>query len=139
MTTPNARDRIIKALLGVDPPGVEVRTAMLPDGSTVTIRSVSGDSLDKLKDDLGVHRVDLEMYLHDLGPGYHMACIGCGRYPIEIREYDAWAEAEGMDNTEFVQTQEGTLNPRNGHFACDSCYERLGSPVGERGTRWLAP
>lgn len=143
MATPNAHDKIIKALLGEDIgediPGLEVREAWLPDGSKVTIRSLGGNALHQLQEDLGVHRADPEMYLHDLGPGYNLRCIGCGLGPEEIRDYDSWAREAGMTNTEFVQSDEGTLNPHNGHFACDSCYARLGSPVGERGSRWVAP
>jgi hypothetical protein len=64
-------------------------------------------------------------------------CIGCGKTPDELSEYSP--RSTGMDLTpdEYVWQEEGTLNPSNGHFLCDSCYIRAGMPTAPEG--WIAP
>ncbi len=63
--------------------------------------------------------------------------IGCGKTPDELSAYISSAEAEGITPDEYVWKEEGTLNPDNGHFLCDSCYIRAGMPSGSDG--WIAP
>lgn len=61
----------------------------------------------------------------------------CRRHPSEIPEYvDAAADAE-MDVDTYVQRDEGTYNPENGHFLCTSCYIAVGQPSSPRG--WQCP
>ena len=66
-------------------------------------------------------------------------CIGCGLTPAQLPEYVELAAEEGISPGEYVRREEGTLNRNNGHFACDTCYIRMGMPVGPNGTRWVAP
>jgi hypothetical protein len=37
----------------------------------------------------------------------------------------------------YIITEEGTYNPLNGHFACDTCYIKIGMPSGPAG--WRCP
>jgi hypothetical protein len=64
-------------------------------------------------------------------------CTGCNKTPEEISEYVDMGIAEEMTPTEFVWDQEGTLNRRNGHFLCTSCYLGAGQPSARGG--WTAP
>lgn len=64
-------------------------------------------------------------------------CFRCGRTPEETGDYDEFAREEGMTPTEYVLKEEGTLNPRNNHFACDGCYIAIGMPTSLMG--WRAP
>ena len=64
-------------------------------------------------------------------------CTGCKKRPAEIQEYVDIAREEGMTPNEFVRQEEGTYNPRNGHFLCTSCYIAAGQPSTSRG--WQAP
>lgn len=66
-----------------------------------------------------------------------LMCIGCGKTPDELSEYVSSAEVEGMTPDEYVWREEGTLNPHNGHFLCDSCYISAGMPSSPTG--WTAP
>ena len=64
-------------------------------------------------------------------------CIGCGSIPENLDEYAVPAREEGISPAEYVRTQEGTYNPRNGHFLCTACYVRTGAPSSPNG--WRAP
>jgi hypothetical protein len=64
-------------------------------------------------------------------------CIGCGKKPDEIAEYVDAAEANDMSPEQFVEEEEGTYNPTNGHFACTVCYVAMGMPSSPHG--WRAP
>lgn len=64
-------------------------------------------------------------------------CIGCGKKPEELAEYIVAAAAEGITPAEYVEQEEGTYNPANGHFLCDTDYLRAGAPSGPNG--WVAP
>lgn len=58
-------------------------------------------------------------------------CVCCGKKPEEIAEYRDIARVEGYASAEeAVKRQEGTYNPRNGHFYCTSCYIKVGMPSG---------
>jgi hypothetical protein len=90
-------------------------------------------------------------------------CTGCEQYPDQIDEYVAAANAANevgdLDQCQlclampgenhlstcpnyltpdrYVQAEEGTLNPQNGHFLCTSCYIEAGMPSSPAG--WVAP
>lgn len=64
-------------------------------------------------------------------------CIGCRKEPHEIAEYVEAAADEGCTPERYVQTEEGTLNRENGHFACTECYIGMGMPSSPEG--WIAP
>jgi hypothetical protein len=64
-------------------------------------------------------------------------CIGCEKTPDQIDEYTEMAALEEMTPEQYVKVEEGTYNPENGHFACTSCYIRMGMPSSPRG--WKAP
>ena len=66
-----------------------------------------------------------------------ITCIGCGKAPDQIDEYTEMAALEEMTPEQYVKVEEGTYNPENGHFACTSCYIRMGMPSSPRG--WKAP
>jgi len=68
-------------------------------------------------------------------------CVGCAKKPIETHRISAM-EYDEHDVTEeecrrFVIENEGTLNYNNGHYLCDPCYIKNGSPSSERG--WVCP
>lgn len=69
-------------------------------------------------------------------------CITCARRPEEIDCY-VWLTMEEEDVAtdekvrQFVINNEGTYNPRNGHFLCDICYIKNGSPSSPSG--WKCP
>jgi hypothetical protein len=42
-----------------------------------------------------------------------------------------------MTPEQYVSAEEGTLNRENGHFACTTCYIKMGMPSSPRG--WKAP
>jgi hypothetical protein len=46
-------------------------------------------------------------------------------------------ELESMTPEQVVREQEGTFNPRNGHFLCTDCYIKAGMPSSPVG--WHAP
>jgi len=66
-----------------------------------------------------------------------LLCIGCNKVPDQLTEYHP--DATGLDllPDEYVWQEEGTLNPNNGHFLCDSCYIAAGMPTAPGG--WTAP
>lgn len=64
-------------------------------------------------------------------------CVGCARRPDEMTgEYLVYLE-EGETAKDYVLENEGTLNTTNGHFLCDECYIKNGSPSSPRG--WTCP
>lgn len=70
-----------------------------------------------------------------------LLCIGCFRTPEQLR-LDDLANIEGYQGAgDYVWNEEGTLNRRNGHFMCDSCYIKAGQPSHHvsTGRRWVAP
>jgi hypothetical protein len=42
-----------------------------------------------------------------------------------------------MTPEQYVRSEEGTFNLKNGHFACTACYINIGMPSSPRG--WKAP
>jgi len=74
-------------------------------------------------------------------------CNGCLFEAKDIEEYVAAAEeinaelGEGereMTPDDYVWQEEGTLNPKNGHFLCTACYIKAGMPSAP-GPGWVAP
>ena len=61
----------------------------------------------------------------------------CKRTPAEIDEYLEAALEAGMGADDYVWREEGTLNPQTGHFACTTCYIKLGMPSSRTG--WKVP
>lgn len=58
-------------------------------------------------------------------------CACCGKKPEELAEYRDIAKVEGYTSAEeAVRREEGTYNPRNGHFYCTACYIKKGMPLG---------
>lgn len=68
---------------------------------------------------------------------YHCVCIGCHKEPHQIEEYTDPELLEGLSPLQFVESQEGTYNPYNGHFLCTACYIKAGMPSSPKG--WKAP
>jgi len=90
---------------------------------------------------------------------YDPICVGCCKRPHQLGEYMAavveqegietdWSETDPFDDTsipesialltrEYVINEEGTYNPRNGHFLCSPCYIINGSPTEPGG--WKCP
>ena len=65
-------------------------------------------------------------------------CVGCARRPDEIAIYVEIAGDMGFASpAEYVVRDEGTYNPTNGHFLCDPCYIKNGSPTSSTG--WKCP
>ena len=67
-------------------------------------------------------------------------CFKCKKTPEEILEYqpgEFWEEGDFESPSDFVQQEEGTYNPNNGHFACTDCYIKIGMPASSYG--WTAP
>lgn len=64
-------------------------------------------------------------------------CNGCLKSPGDIPEFVDSADDEGCTPEEFVQREEGTYNPLNGHFLCTNCYIECGMPSSPTG--WKAP
>jgi len=64
-------------------------------------------------------------------------CIGCNKVPDQLGEYHPDAVGLVLVPYEYVWQEEGTLNPSNGHFLCDSCYIAAGMPTAPGG--WTAP
>jgi hypothetical protein len=64
-------------------------------------------------------------------------CAGCDREPEAIDVYVMYANEEGITASEYVEREEGTYNPTNGHFLCDECYIRAGMPSSPTG--WVCP
>lgn len=72
-------------------------------------------------------------------------CIVCGKTPGELSEYIDAARDNGTTPEKYVEREEGTYNPVNGHFLCtDDFFKwefaqgglRLAGP---NGTAWVAP
>lgn len=61
----------------------------------------------------------------------------CNRTPDQIREYIDAASVEQMTPDQYVESEEGTYNPENGHFLCTSCYIAVGMPTSPQG--WRCP
>lgn len=61
----------------------------------------------------------------------------CGRYPHQIKEYIAAAKVNDTTPSAYVQREEGTFNPCNGHFLCTKCYIAAGMPTSPQG--WKCP
>ena len=59
----------------------------------------------------------------------------CKRSADEIPGVVEFAKMEDMTPDEWVKSEEGTYNPSNGHFACDTCYIKLGMPSSPSGWR----
>lgn len=66
-----------------------------------------------------------------------MICIGCKKPPDQIQEFIDAAKENETSPEEYVRTEEGTYNPKNGHFACTKCYIEMGMPSSPEG--WKAP
>ncbi|NIA67809.1 hypothetical protein HBA54_04325 [Pelagibius litoralis] len=64
-------------------------------------------------------------------------CKGCDKRPEELQEYVDMAKLEDMTPDEYVQSEEGTYNPANGHFLCTPCYAKAGMPSSPSG--WVCP
>jgi hypothetical protein len=67
-------------------------------------------------------------------------CIGCGKRPGELEEYAHAARLDNRFNGDvdaYVRAEEGTYNPKNGHFLCTICYVKQGMPSARGG--WKAP
>lgn len=79
----------------------------------------------------------------------------CKRYATDIPEYDDFIRAQEADalyiplesvrdivvtpemRAAYVEQEEGTYNPKNGHFLCDKCYIKAGMPSAPNG--WRCP
>lgn len=75
-------------------------------------------------------------------------CIGCARRPYELDEYrDAIEDPEDPDQDPvtdddvraYAILNEGTYNPKNGHFLCSPCYIANGMPSKPAPGRWVCP
>ena len=82
---------------------------------------------------MGVHDLHARQISNDPKP----FCIGCIRVPDEIYEYQSSANEMGVSPDAYVKQEEGTYNPKNGHFLCTKCYIGAGSPTSPEG--WKAP
>ena len=58
-------------------------------------------------------------------------CVGCHKEPKKLSEYVSMGKSEGMTPEQFVKSEEGTYNSRNGHFYCSPCYLKAGMPLGQ--------
>lgn len=68
---------------------------------------------------------------------FEIICPYCKKKPHEIGEYIDLAIEKGVTPNEFVQQEEGTYNPTNGHFCCTLCYMKIGMP--DRPGGWRSP
>lgn len=71
-------------------------------------------------------------------------CIKCSKTPSEIPEYIDAGRENGMTPEAFVEQEEGTYNPANGHFLCTEDFireeiKRGSRLVGADGATWTAP
>lgn len=71
----------------------------------------------------------------------------CERYAKDMEEIDTYVRDEDdeprgpitpEERADWVRSEEGTYNPKNGHFLCDSCYIAEGMPSGG-GSGWKCP
>lgn len=60
----------------------------------------------------------------------------CGRYAADIPSVVHQAEENGVTPELYAQ-DDGTYNVVNGHFLCDDCYIKAGTPGS--GAGWVAP
>lgn len=63
-------------------------------------------------------------------------CPGCRRFAEQLVYIDSWKDPD-ESRTDYIWREEGTLNPNNGHFLCDSCYIKAGQPSSPIG--WRCP
>lgn len=63
-------------------------------------------------------------------------CMGCGKNPDQIPEYNSEFTGIDLSNRMYVVSHEGTYNPLNGHFLCTDCYINAGMPTNPWG--WVA-
>lgn len=63
-------------------------------------------------------------------PDIKPICIGCNKSPIRIEEYQYFREDGYRSADDYVKNEEGTYNPKNGHFYCSSCYIKADMPLG---------
>lgn len=73
-----------------------------------------------------------------------MRCIDCDKAPSEIQEYIDAGRENGMTPESYVEQEEGTYNPANGHFLCTEDFiaaeiKRGSRLVGTDGSTWTAP
>ena len=64
-------------------------------------------------------------------------CKICGRFPLEIPEYQHLWDDEGYAEKnvtveQFMAEQEGTYNPSDKSFYCTECYIKAGMPLNEK-------
>lgn len=68
----------------------------------------------------------------------------CQKQASEIPSVVAYARENRMSPDGFVRQEDGTYNPDNEHFLCDTCFIseeiRNGARlVGSNGQRWVCP
>lgn len=57
-------------------------------------------------------------------------CIGCGKTPDQIFEYQDMAQEYGITPEQYVRAYEGTFNKfEKNKFYCTACYIRAGMPL----------
>lgn len=63
----------------------------------------------------------------------------CKRFARDMPDYDSFLDGDPtpQKRVRYVVENEGTLNPLNGHFLCDSCYIAAGLPSAPGG--WKCP
>jgi hypothetical protein len=71
-------------------------------------------------------------------------CIECGKVPGEIGEYIDAGRENGVTPELYVEQEEGTYNPENGHFLCTDDFIAMEIRTGRRlvgnnGRAWTAP
>lgn len=78
-----------------------------------------------------------------------LSCNGCNKRPAQLgyktyrtdEDGEPLTEVDGTllyaNDDDYVWKEEGTLNRTNGHFLCDACYIKAGSPTSRYG--WKAP
>ena len=64
-----------------------------------------------------------------------ICCKICDRTPDEIDYYIDQAKSESNDKRTYtpddIAREDGTYNPRTGHFYCFQCYIKIGMPLGK--------
>jgi len=68
-----------------------------------------------------------------------LICTGCNKKPAELQEYVDAGYENDMTAEEYVLSEEGTLNPTNGHFLCTNCYIKAEMPALPWPNQWRAP
>lgn len=73
----------------------------------------------------------------------------CNTFARDMRKIDSYlgpntAKAAALEpggiakfREDYIRDEEGTYNPANGHFLCDSCYIAAGQPSSRKG--WVCP